>query len=62
MLQDARKLGIRNIWIQPGGEDKEVINYVKENAGDLNVILGGPCILVDGPSLLRNYRKEEGRL
>lgn len=62
VLQDARKLGIQNIWIQPGGEDKEVINYVKENAGDLNVILGGPCILVDGPSLLRNHRKEEGRL
>ena len=60
VLKDAKRLGIQNIWIQPGGEDQEVIQFSKENT-DLNVILGGPCLLVDGPSLLQTYRNK-GRL
>jgi predicted CoA-binding protein len=53
VLKDAKKIGIQYIWIQPGGEDKEVIDYVKDNSTDLNVVLGGPCILVEGPGLLK---------
>lgn len=61
VLKDAKELGIQHIWIQPGGEDKDVINFVKDNQLN-NVILGGPCILVKGPSLLQYRNKEEGRL
>ncbi|KAI8979918.1 CoA-binding protein [Pilobolus umbonatus] len=52
VLQTAKRLGIKHIWIQPGAEDIEVLKYAQE-AG-LNVIAGGPCLLVDGPSLLQN--------
>jgi predicted CoA-binding protein len=62
VLKDAKRIGIQYVWIQPGGEDKAVIDYVNDHKSSLYVILGGPCILVDGPSLLQNYRKEEGRL
>ncbi|CAO3634424.1 unnamed protein product [Cunninghamella echinulata] len=50
VLKDCQRLGIKNIWLQPGAEDKAVLDYAKE-AG-LNIIAGGPCILVQGPSLL----------
>lgn len=62
ILEEAKKLGIQNIWIQPGGEDEHVVKFVNENKSSMNVIFGGPCILVDGPSLLKDYRKEEGHL
>lgn len=59
MLEDAKKIGIENVWIQPGGEDEQVIEFINANTSVLNVIYGGPCILVKGSSLLQNYR---GRL
>lgn len=59
VLQDAKQLGIKNVWIQPGGEDEKVIQFINDNKLELNVIYGGPCILVKGSSLLQNYK---GRL
>ncbi|KAG2194964.1 hypothetical protein INT47_002820 [Mucor saturninus] len=59
VLQDAKTIGIENVWIQPGGEDEKVIQFINDNKSTLNVIYGGPCILVKGSSLLQNYR---GRL
>jgi predicted CoA-binding protein len=56
VLEDAKKIGIQNIWIQPGGEDEKVIAFINENKSVLNVIFGGPCILVKGSSLLQNYK------
>lgn len=58
VLQDAKQLGFKYVWIQPGAEDNAVKGYVTQNS-DLKVILGGPCLLVDGPSLLKS---REGRL
>ncbi|CAO3632486.1 unnamed protein product [Cunninghamella blakesleeana] len=55
VLKDCQKLGIKNIWLQPGAEDKAVLDYA--NQVGLDIIAGGPCILVQGPSLL-NTRKE----
>jgi predicted CoA-binding protein len=52
VLEDAKSLGFKNIWIQPGGEDQKVREFANENT-DIDIILGGPCILVDGPSLLK---------
>lgn len=62
VLENAKKIGIQNVWIQPGAEDEAVIQFVNNNKSSINVIFGGPCILVDGPSLLQNYKREEGRL
>lgn len=62
VLENAKNIGIQNVWIQPGAEDEAVIQFVNNNKSSINVILGGPCILVDGPSLLQNYKREEGRL
>lgn len=53
ILQDAKQLGIKHIWIQPGGEDQKVIDFANSNQ-DLDIILGGPCILVQGPGLLQS--------
>lgn len=52
VLEKAKELGIKSIWIQPGGEDKAVLDYAK--ASGLDIIAGGPCLLVDGPHLLAN--------
>ncbi|KAI8335899.1 CoA-binding protein [Chlamydoabsidia padenii] len=51
VLKDCKRLGISNIWLQPGAENKQVLDYGRESG--LHVIAGGPCILVDGPSLLK---------
>ena len=43
-VSDAIQLGVGNIWMQPGAENKSAIKQA-EKAG-LNVIFGGPCLLV----------------
>ncbi|CDS10979.1 hypothetical protein LRAMOSA03243 [Lichtheimia ramosa] len=50
VLKRAKELGITKLWLQPGAEDKAVLDYAQD-AG-LDIIAGGPCILVSGPSLL----------
>jgi len=44
VIDEAVKVGIKNIWIQPGAESDSAIRKAEE-AG-INVIHGGPCILV----------------
>ncbi|KAG8990273.1 hypothetical protein FRB94_013504 [Tulasnella sp. JGI-2019a] len=53
ILKQAKALGVPAIWLQPGAEDDAVVEYVKENLND-SVILGGPCILVNGDGILRS--------
>ncbi|ORX62671.1 NAD(P)-binding protein [Hesseltinella vesiculosa] len=55
VLEACKKLGVSKIWLQPGAEDSDVLKYAKE-AG-LDVIAGGPCILVQGPGLLAERGK-----
>lgn len=43
-LDEAIKLGIKHVWMQPGAESPEAIRLA-ESAG-MNVVAGGPCILV----------------
>ncbi|KAI8895237.1 CoA-binding protein [Globomyces pollinis-pini] len=50
VLQKAVDLGIRNVWCQPGSESVEAIALAKANG--INLIAGGPCILVTGKSSL----------
>ncbi len=54
IIEDAAELGIKHVWMQPGAESDAAIARA-EGLG-MNVIHGGPCILVtllykeEGPS------------
>lgn len=53
VLKEAKALGVPAVWLQPGAEDAEVTQWVKENWSD-GVVLGGPCILVLGDGLIKS--------
>ena len=44
VIDDAIACGVKTVWIQPGAESRAALEKA-EKAG-LNVIWGGPCILV----------------
>ena len=44
VVEDAIRLGIRHLWMQPGAESPRAIERA-ESAG-ISVIAGGPCVLV----------------
>ena len=44
VVEEALRLGIKHIWMQPGAESEAAVSRA-EQAG-ANVIAGGPCILV----------------
>lgn len=44
IVEQAGKLGIRNIWMQPGSESEAAV-YRAQELG-MNVIADGPCLLV----------------
>lgn len=44
VVEKAIKLGVKNIWMQPGAQSDEAIKMCEENG--VNVIANGPCILV----------------
>jgi predicted CoA-binding protein len=47
LLEEAAKLGIKHVWLQPGCESPEVI-ATAERVGLLpTLIFGGPCVLVE---------------
>lgn len=54
LLSDAKTLNVPALWLQPGAEDEAVISYIKENGLADKVIYGGPCILVEGDSILKS--------
>lgn len=45
VVDEAIKLGIRHLWMQPGAESPAAVRKAKD-AG-INVISGGPCVLVE---------------
>lgn len=51
VLEEAKKLNVPALWIQPGAEDATVINFIKENGLETRVIYGGDCLLVEGDSI-----------
>ena len=51
ILKEAKELSIRSYWLQPGAEDAEVVEYIKENLAD-RAIYGGPCILEEGDGVM----------
>jgi predicted CoA-binding protein len=44
VVHEAHAAGVKHIWMQPGAESQEAIRTA-ESLG-LNVIAGGPCLLV----------------
>lgn len=44
IVDQAIEKGIKNIWMQPGAESQQAVNKCKSH--HINVIAGGPCILV----------------
>ncbi|MBX9567423.1 MAG: CoA-binding protein [Candidatus Obscuribacterales bacterium] len=44
VVDDAIKAGVKNIWMQPGAESELAVS--KATKAGLNVIYGGPCLLV----------------
>ncbi len=57
MLQEAREVGIRAVWLQPGSFDDEGLEYAKK---EFAAGIGGDgwCILVDGDQGLSTLREE----
>jgi predicted CoA-binding protein len=51
ILEQAKELSIPYLWLQPGAEDGDVLNYIKESGLSDRVIYGGPCILVHGDAI-----------
>jgi predicted CoA-binding protein len=44
IVETAAARGIWNIWMQPGAESSEAVEFCRKN--DINVIADGSCILV----------------
>ena len=45
VVREAAEKGIQNIWIQPGAESSDAVAFCREQ--QINVISGGPCLLVE---------------
>ncbi|KZT10917.1 NAD-P-binding protein [Laetiporus sulphureus 93-53] len=54
LLEQAKKLNVPAVWLQPGAEDDAVIAYINENGLADRTIYGGPCILVEGDGILKS--------
>jgi len=44
VVEQAGALGVKHIWFQPGAESEQAVRRAQELG--INVISGGPCILV----------------
>lgn len=44
IVEEAKRLGIEHLWMQPGAESAKAIARAEELG--LSVIAGGPCVLV----------------
>jgi predicted CoA-binding protein len=44
IVEQAAMLGIKHIWLQPGAESEQAVRRAEELG--MNVIAGGPCLLV----------------
>ncbi|EKM54712.1 uncharacterized protein PHACADRAFT_258728 [Phanerochaete carnosa HHB-10118-sp] len=54
VLEQAKALGIPQIWLQPGTDDENVTKYIKDNGLADKVVYGGPCVLREGDGLLKS--------
>jgi predicted CoA-binding protein len=55
VLRECQRLGLRNVWVQPGAENQEVLDFLRD--GDFDYLAEGPCIMVETRALnLRRSR------
>ena len=52
---ECARLGIRNVWMQPGAESEAAVAFCRQNG--LAVVSGGPCLMVGLRT--RNYQAHE---
>lgn len=63
LLKEAREVGIKAVWLQPGTFDHEVLSYANSNfeasiGGDGGLGSEGWCVLVDGEDGLEAAGRE----
>jgi len=54
LLEQVKALGIPKVWLQPGTNDENVTQYIKDNGLTDKVVYGGPCVLAEGDGLLKS--------
>lgn len=42
------------LWFQPGAENEEIENFIKEHNLENRVVVGGPCVLLHGDEAREN--------
>ncbi|EIN11460.1 NAD(P)-binding protein [Punctularia strigosozonata HHB-11173 SS5] len=52
IVQEAKKLNVPALWIQPGADDNSVRQWVEENGLSEKVVYG--CVLVEGDRVLQS--------
>ena len=63
LLEEAKSVGIKAVWLQPGTFDEEVMKYAKSN---FEAAVGGPggagregwCVLVDGEDAMEGVGRD----
>lgn len=65
VLEEAKKAGVRAVWLQPGSFDDEGMKYARENfesaigGYDQGTVGGeGWCVLVDGEQAMTKAGRE----
>jgi len=63
VLEEAKKIGIQSVWLQPGTYDDEVLAFALEQfkggvGGNGGAGHEGWCVLVDGEKALRDAGRE----
>ena len=48
VVKTCKKLGISKVWMQPGSESEEAINFCKENGIE---VVYGVCVMIEGEKL-----------
>ncbi len=47
LIDEAIAAGVKNIWMQPGAEPNDETSLNRAHAAGVNLIYGGPCLLVE---------------
>ncbi|CAG8960997.1 hypothetical protein HYFRA_00002536 [Hymenoscyphus fraxineus] len=63
VLEEAKKIGVRRVWLQPGTFDDEILGFAKSEfeagvGGEGGGGSEGWCVLVDGEKAIRDAGRE----
>ena len=67
VLEEAKSLGIKAVWLQPGSFDDEILSFAKKEfesgvGGDGGAGSEGWCVLVDGEKAMKDAGRQELKL